>query len=54
LPYRALDGFGRSLMRLMSPALPVPDHTHHLSRRAKALRVAIPCRARTGPVHGAG
>jgi hypothetical protein len=50
LPYRALEGFGRSLMRLMSLALPVPDHTH-LSRRAKTLQVAIPCRARTGPVH---
>lgn len=50
LPYRALEGFGRSLMRLMSLALPVPDHTQ-LSRRAKALRVAVPCRPRTGPVH---
>ena len=32
LPYRALEGFGRSLMRLMGLDLPVPDHTH-LSRR---------------------
>jgi len=43
LPYRAPEGFGRSLMRLMALALPVPDHTQ-LSRRARTLRVAIPCR----------
>jgi hypothetical protein len=34
LPYRALEGFGRSLMGLMGPDLPVPDHTH-LSRRVR-------------------
>jgi hypothetical protein len=50
LPYRALEGFGRSLMRLMSLALPIPDHTP-LSRRAKTLRVAIPCRASAEPRH---
>ena len=50
LPYRALEGFGRSLMGLMGLALPVPDHTQ-LSRRARTLRVAIPCRASSGPRH---
>ena len=50
LPYRALEGFGRSLMGLMGLALPVPDHTQ-LSRRATALRVAIPCRASAEPRH---
>lgn len=50
LPYRALEGFGRSLMKLMLLALPIPDHTQ-LSRRAKTLRVAIPCRASAEPLH---
>lgn len=49
-PYRALEGFGRSLMRLMSLAWPIPDHTQ-LSRRAKTLSVAIPYHARSGSVH---
>jgi len=52
LPYRALEGFGRLLMRLMALALPVPDRTQ-LSRRAGALRVAIPCRASSEPRHAA-
>lgn len=50
LPYRALEGFGRSLMQMMSLALPIPDHTH-LSRRAKTLPVVITCRASTEPRH---
>ena len=50
LPYRALEGFARSLMRLMNLPLPVPDHTH-LSRRAQTLRVVIPRRASQGPIH---
>ncbi|MBK5964889.1 IS5/IS1182 family transposase [Thiocystis minor] len=50
LPDRALEGFGRSLMRLMELDLPIPDHTH-LSRRARALRVQIPRQERTGPIH---
>lgn len=50
LPYRALEGFARSLMGLMQLNFPVPDHSH-LSRRAKHLRVAIPRRPRSGPIH---
>lgn len=50
LPYRALEGFARSLMELMSLALPIPDHTH-LSRRAKTLPVVVTCRASTEPRH---
>lgn len=50
LPYRALEGFARSLMRLMELPLPIPDHTH-MSRRARTLAVVIPRQARRGPIH---
>jgi hypothetical protein len=50
LTYRALEGFARSLMQMMGLDFPVPDHSH-MSRRAKCLRVAIPCRERQGPIH---
>lgn len=50
LPYRALEGFGRSLMRWMGQDLPIPDHTH-LSRRVRTLVVQIPRRDHTGPLH---
>lgn len=50
LPYRSLEGFGRSLMRLMGLDLTIPDHTH-LSRRARTLAVQIPRLERTGPIH---
>jgi hypothetical protein len=50
LPYRAVEGFARSLMGLMQLNFPVPDHSH-LSRRAKRLQVAIPRRPRPGPIH---
>lgn len=50
LPYRALEGFGRSLMGLMGLDLPVPDHTH-LSRRVRALTVQIERCERSGPIH---
>jgi len=50
LPYRALEGFARSLMQLMALDFPVPDHSH-LSRRAKHLQVVIPRRERSEPIH---
>jgi hypothetical protein len=50
LPYRALEGFARSLMTLMKLDFPVPDHTQ-MSRRARSLQVAIPRRERPGPIH---
>lgn len=50
LPYRALEGFARSLMQLMGLDLNIPDHSH-LSRRAKTLQVAIPRRARNEVLH---
>jgi hypothetical protein len=50
LPYRSLEGFGRSLMRLMGLDLPIPDHTH-LSRRVRTLVVQIPRQERAGPIH---
>ncbi len=50
LPYRALEGFSRSLMKLMGLAYSVPDHTL-MSRRAKVLQIKIPCKARKGPIH---
>lgn len=49
LPYRALEGFGRSLMRLMELERPIPDHSH-LSRRAKTLAVQLPRREKTEPM----
>lgn len=50
LAYRALEGFAGSLMRLTGLDLPVPDHTQ-MSRRARTLRVAIPRRECSGPLH---
>jgi Transposase DDE domain len=50
LPFRAVEGFGRSLMGLMGLDKPIPDHTH-LSRRARRLTVQIPRKERTKPVH---
>lgn len=50
LPYRALEGFARSLMALMDLPLPIPDHSH-LSRRARTVSVVIPRQARPGPIH---
>lgn len=50
LPFRALEGFSRSLMKLMGLAYSVPDHTL-MSRRAKVLQIKIPCKARKGPIH---
>ena len=50
LPYRALEGFARSLMRLMGLPLPIPDHTR-MSRRAQTLRVTIPRRTSGEPIH---
>lgn len=49
LPYRALEGFAGSLMRLTGLGLLVPDHPQ-MSRRARTLRVAIPRRPRLGPI----
>lgn len=50
LPYRSVEGFARSLMRLMGLDFAVPDHSS-LSRRAKYLRVSIPRKERPGPIH---
>ena len=50
LPYRALEGFGRSLMALMGLEMPIPDHSH-LSRRGRTLEVQIPRQERTEPMH---
>ena len=50
LPYRMVEGLAGSIVRLLGLALSIPDHTL-LSRRAKTLRVEIPRRARTGPIH---
>lgn len=50
LPYRALEGFARSLMQLMGLDLKIPDHSH-LSRRAKTLKVEIPRRVSNEPLH---
>lgn len=50
LPYRALEGFARSLMHLMDLPLPIPDHSHR-SRRGRTLQVVIPRQARPGPIH---
>jgi hypothetical protein len=50
LPYRALEGFSRSLMKLMGLGCLVPDHTL-MSRRARTLQIEIPCRERKGPAH---
>jgi hypothetical protein len=50
LPYRALEGFARSLTPLMGPPPPIPDHTR-MSRRARTLQVVMPRQARQGPIH---
>jgi hypothetical protein len=50
LPFRMVEGLAGSIVRLPGVALAIPDHTL-MSRRAKTLRVAIPRRARTEPVH---
>ena len=50
LPYRALEGFARSLMVLTGLNLPIPDHSH-MSRRAQTLTVEIPRQAKTEPLH---
>jgi hypothetical protein len=50
LPFRTLEGFSRSLMKLMGLAYSVPDHTL-MSRRAKVLQIKIPCKARKDPIH---
>lgn len=52
LPFRAAEGCGRSPMGLMGLDKPVPDH-RRLSRRVRALRVRIPRKGRTEPVHSA-
>ena len=50
LPYRMVEGLAGSIVRLLGLTLSIPDPTL-LSRRAKPLRVEIPRRARTGPIH---
>jgi hypothetical protein len=50
LPYRMVEGLASSIVRLLGLALPIPDHTL-VSRRAKTLRVEIPRRSRTEPIH---
>jgi hypothetical protein len=50
LPYRALEGFARSLMQIMDLPLSIPDHTQ-MSRRARTLQVTIPRRTNGDPVH---
>jgi transposase len=50
LTYRSLEGFAGSLLRLMGPDFPVPDHTQ-MSRRARCLQVVIPRRERQRPIH---
>lgn len=51
LPLRATVGFARSLLTLLGhAALPIA-HPATLSRRARALGVALPLRAPPGPVH---
>ena len=50
LPYRALEGFARSLMCVMRLELNIPDHSP-ISRRAKTLSVVIPRRVHNKPLH---
>ena len=50
LPYRALEGFGRSLMDLLGLDMPIPDHSH-MSRRAKTVEIQIPRREKKEPIH---
>jgi hypothetical protein len=44
LTNRGVEGFGRSLFRMMKINLPVPDHTT-LSKRGKGLPVNLPKKA---------
>jgi hypothetical protein len=50
VPYRMVEGLAGSIVRMLGLTLAIPDHTL-LSRRAKTLRVEIPRRARTEPIH---
>lgn len=50
LPFRMVEGLAGSIVRLLGLALAIPDPTL-MSRRAKTLRVEIPRRARTEPIH---
>jgi hypothetical protein len=50
LPYRSLEGFSRSIMKLMNLELRIPDHTT-MSRRASKVKVRIPRKNRTGAIH---
>ena len=47
LPYRLVEGFGRSRVTMRGVDLPIPDHTHR-SRRAKTLTVRMPRRSGHG------
>lgn len=49
-PYRRVEGLAGSIVWLLGLALPIPDH-RLVSRWAKTLRVQIPRRARTEPIH---
>lgn len=50
LTYRSVEGFARSLTQMMGVDLRIPDHST-LSRRARTLNVAIPCRTQADPLH---
>ena len=50
LPYRALEGFARSLMLLLGLNMPIPDHSH-MSRRARTVAIQIPRREKAEPLH---
>ncbi len=50
LPLRQTTGFVESLLKLSGPDWPVPDYTT-LCRRQKHLKVQIPYRAASGPLH---
>lgn len=50
LPYRALEGFARSLMRQMDLDFRIPDHST-MSRRACRVKVNIPRKERSEPIH---
>ncbi|MGK0482448.1 MAG: IS5 family transposase [Planctomycetota bacterium] len=49
LPLRQIEGFLRSLFKLMDVALEVPDHTT-LSRRSANLKVSLVSRTSSGPI----
>ncbi len=49
LPLRQVEGFLRSLFKLMEVDLDVPDHTT-LSRRSASLKVSLASRAGNGPI----